>query len=165
MYKVLLLLLFLSYQVRAQFDVGISSTSSLENPSFTFSSLQPDDYSVCLTALSTNGNVVCSDQICETISIADAFSMYVPNTFTPDNDSYNPVFLPVLSGNDIYEYNLTIFNRWGEILFESNNEAVGWDGTYGGEPVKDGTYIWRISAREIGKIKDVLFTGHVNVIR
>lgn len=117
MYKVLLLLLFLSHQGRAQFDVGISSTSSLENPSFTFSSLQPDDYSVCLTALSTTGNVVCSDQICETISIADSFSMYVPNTFTPDNDSYNPVFLPVLSGNDIYEYNLTIFNRWEEILF------------------------------------------------
>jgi gliding motility-associated-like protein len=68
-------------------------------------------------------------------------------------------------GIDIYGYQLLIFNRWGEILFESNDAEFGWDGTYGGNIVQDGTYIWKIRYKVIGVDKPQEIIGHVNVIR
>jgi gliding motility-associated-like protein len=61
-----------------------------------------------------------------------------------------------------------IFNRWGEVLFESNNAEIGWDGTYGAsntEIVSDGTYVWKIEFKETMTDKRHTHTGHVNVLR
>jgi gliding motility-associated-like protein len=58
-----------------------------------------------------------------------------------------------------------IFNRWGEVIFESNNALIGWDGTYSGEVCQDGTYIWQITFKEIGKDKRIVVRGHVNLLR
>ena len=80
---------------------------------------------------------------------------YVPNTFTPDDDKFNQTFKPVFySGYDPLDYTMLIFNRWGEIIWESNDVDVGWDGTYsgqtagGGFDVQDGTYTWRIEFKK-----------------
>jgi gliding motility-associated-like protein len=86
----------------------------------------------------------------------------VPNTFTPDLDNFNPIFAP--KGGNIKEYHLLIFNRWGELLFESFNFNVGWDGTYGGEVCQDGTYVWVIEYTDGNNNKDRLY-GHVNLLR
>ncbi len=56
----------------------------------------------------------------------------IPNAFTPNNDDKNEIFQPVGSG--VYEFKLRIFNRWGELIFESNDIANGWDGKYNGKP-------------------------------
>jgi gliding motility-associated-like protein len=91
---------------------------------------------------------------------------YVPNTFTPDGNLFNQSFLPIFTaGFDPYGYNLIIFNRWGEVIFESNNAAVGWDGTYGGKICQDGTYLWQISFKELGRDKRQIIRGHVNLLR
>ncbi|MDX1652570.1 MAG: gliding motility-associated C-terminal domain-containing protein, partial [Brumimicrobium sp.] len=101
--------------------------------------------------------------------IVEELIYYVPNTFTPDNDNFNEVFKPIFtSGFDPFDYKLLIFNRWGEIIFESNNAEVGWDGTYGADSeqiVKDGTYVWKIIFKT--KINDERkeIVGHVNVLR
>ena len=99
----------------------------------------------------------------------DHLILYVPNTFTPDGDDYNEVFLPVLtSGFDPENYVLFIYNRWGELIFESHNHLVGWDGTYGvGHkfPVQDGTYTWKIIVGEEDSRAKHTFHGHVNVLR
>ena len=60
---------------------------------------------------------------------------------------------------------MLIFNRWGEIIWESYDHTVGWDGTYMGRTVQDGTYTWRIDFSISANDKRELITGHVNVIR
>ena len=120
-------------------------------------------YVVELIAYSQLG---CTDTAYSTIQITEEVIFYVPNTFTPDNDDYNERFEPVFtSGFDPYDYTLLIFNRWGEILFESHNAEVGWDGTYGGMMVQDGTYTWKIEFKTTATDERRTAVGHVNVIR
>ena len=93
---------------------------------------------------------------------------FVPNSFTPDGDDYNQTFKPVFTtGFDPYAYGLYIFDRWGEMIFESHDASVGWSGTYGvgNEIVQDGTYVWVIEfkATQSGQRKKI--NGHVNVLR
>ena len=88
--------------------------------------------------------------------------IYVPNTFTPDGDGQNDLFYP--KGGNIDEFHMLVFNRWGEVMFESHNFEGQWDGTYGGKPCKDGTYVWKIIYRDISNNKKEI-TGHVNLLR
>ena len=90
---------------------------------------------------------------------------YVPNTFTPDGDGVNEIFRPYGEGIDFSQYTMQIFNRWGELIYETNEPELGWDGTYKGKPVQVGTYIWKIVAKEeyTPIIHDTF--GHVNLIR
>ena len=69
------------------------------------------------------------------------------------------------SGYDPFDYNMLIFNRWGEIVFESNDTRFGWDGTYNGKMVQDGTYTWKIEFKQSLNDKRIMITGHVNIIR
>jgi len=92
----------------------------------------------------TDGNG-CTDTAYVTIQIQEDIIYYVPNTFTPDGDVFNHTFQPIFtSGFDPFDYTLLIFNRWGEIIFESHNADIGWNGNYGGEDVQDGVYTWKI---------------------
>lgn len=94
---------------------------------------------------------------------------YVPNTFTPDGDMYNEYFKPVFSsGYDPFDFSLIIFDRWGEIIWESHDVEVGWDGTYGidrNKMVQDGTYTWKIEFKTTMSDERVMVVGHVNVIK
>ena len=91
----------------------------------------------------------------------------MPNVFTPDGDQFNETFQPIFtSGYDPYDYHLMIFNRWGELLFESYNSKVGWDGTYGGgDLVEDGVYVWVIEFKENMSDKHYTVRGHVSVLK
>ncbi|MDX1652724.1 MAG: PKD domain-containing protein [Brumimicrobium sp.] len=126
----------------------------------------PESYDV---ELIVSTNMGCTDTAYSVINVLDRLIFYVPNTFTPDFDDFNQTFKPIFtSGFDPMNYNLTIYNRWGEVIFESNDSEVGWDGTYGAESteiVKDGTYLWRIEFKETDKDKRIIETGHVNVLR
>ncbi|SRR5579871_985613 len=68
----------------------------------------------------------------------------LPNAFTPNGDGLNETFRP-LHPCDMSDYNLKIFNRYGQLIFESANPAQGWDGTYKGAKAVDGTYVWMSS--------------------
>ena len=70
-------------------------------------------------------------------------TIFIPNTFTPNGDGTNDIFIPM--GKSIAEMRLMVFDRWGELLFESDDPEVGWDGTYQGEYVKNDMYVWRVS--------------------
>lgn len=142
-------------------------SSSEVNPSITYSDVKGESIvSACLEAISQYG---CIDKICKEIEFRDEFVVFVPNTFTPDEDQYNPTFLPVFPPNsDFKDYHMTIFNRWGEILFESYDPNVGWNGTYGinsTTPVKDGTYIWKITLKQSDEHDGKEFVGHVTLLR
>jgi gliding motility-associated-like protein len=123
----------------------------------------PGFYLVYLVAYTDFG---CTDTTAQAIFVDEPIIYYVPNTFTPDNDQFNQFFKPIMTqGVDIYGYQLLIFNRWGEVLFESNDAEYGWDGTYGGNIVQDGTYVWKIRYKVIGVDKPQEMMGHVNLIR
>lgn len=92
---------------------------------------------------------------------------WVPNTFTPDGDQFNQFFRPVLySGYDPYEYDLLIFNRWGQLIWESDNSSIGWDGYYNdGRKCPDGVYTWKINLKTINNDKKIQVKGHVTLVR
>ncbi|MGB1508085.1 MAG: gliding motility-associated C-terminal domain-containing protein, partial [Crocinitomicaceae bacterium] len=84
----------------------------------------------------------------------------------PDGDEFNQIFQPVFtSGFDPYDFNLKIYNRWGQLVFESNDNNQGWDGTYGGELVQDGLYTWKIEFKSISNDERFIHTGHVNLLK
>lgn len=142
-------------------------TSSEENPDHDYSGSEIGNYVVTLIAYSPFG---CSDTAIATIQMQEQLIFYVPNTFTPDNDKFNPVFKPIFTaGYDPFNYTLLIFNRWGEIVFESHNTDIGWDGSYGSNReinmVQDGTYTWKIEFKTTANDERKMVVGHVNVIR
>jgi len=103
------------------------------------------------------------------VSITDKVILYVPNTFTPgENNSVgiNDEFIPVLSSFvDPTFYELTIFNRWGEVIFESNDRDTGWDGTYKERLCQVGTYVWKVKFNNATTEERIVKTGHVNLIK
>ena len=139
-----------------------SGSSTQNNPSHTFPE-EAGQYYVTLIVSNSNG---CLDSVTQLVIVENDVIYYIPNTFTPDGDLYNQTFRPIFTaGFDIYQYQMVIFNRWGEIIFESYNAEVGWDGTYGGNVCQDGVYIWQITYKELGRDKRNEIRGHVNLLR
>ena len=120
---------------------------------------------------STNGGCTGSDTVLVTViedcSDEDEVILYVPNTFTPDNDQFNQSFHVVFySGFDPFSFELLIYNRWGELIWESHDVNVGWDGTYNnGMKVPDGVYTWKLKYKRIQNDLKETVVGHVNVLR
>jgi gliding motility-associated-like protein len=88
----------------------------------------------------------------------------VPNAFTPNADGRNDIFLPkyqCLLGN----YELKVFNRWGQLLFNSRNAGNGWDGSYAGQQQPMGTYVWDLSYKDILTGKTKHQNGSIILIR
>jgi gliding motility-associated-like protein len=142
------------------FDDGTTSTSV--NPTHSYDAT-PGSYLVTLVANNANN---CPDTASMIIQISEDLIYYVPNTFTPDGDEYNNTFKPIFySGFDPQEFTLTIFNRWGEILFESKNVEIGWDGTYNGEYCQNGSYVWTIRFKDSRNDKKHTLNGHVNILK
>jgi len=67
---------------------------------------------------------------------------FVPTGFTPNNDGKNDLLKPILLG-DVAQYKFWIYNRWGELIFETTDLNKGWDGTYKGQPQATGVFVWR----------------------
>lgn len=142
---------------------GDGSSSTTVSPSHTYEMGVPGTYSVVLIAYNANG---CADTARSEIVIREEVVYYIPNTFTPDGDEFNQSFKPVFtSGYDPYDYNLKIFNRWGEVIFESNNADIGWDGATANGTVPEGTYTWKIEFSEKETSKRHSIAGHVFLVR
>jgi len=141
---------------------GDIQSTQAENPSFTFPLGAVGFYPVTLYAISEDG---CVDSTTMVINIEADVLLYVPNTFTPDNDNFNELWRVYAEGIDIYTFHLQVFNRWGELIWESFNAEAGWNGTYGGKVVPDGTYVWKLSAKHLFKDRRQTWSGHVNVLR
>jgi gliding motility-associated-like protein len=92
--------------------------------------------------------------------------IFIPNTFTPDGDEYNQTWLPIFTeGFDPYDYQLTILNRWGEVVFESNNHIIGWLGDYNGKTCTEGIYTWKIEFGNLINDARKVLVGHLTLIR
>ena len=138
--------------------------SSVVNPNHTFPAEESGTFLVTLVAIS---NLGCVDTAIAVVNVEEELIFYVPNTFTPDGDDYNEYFKPIFtSGFDPFDYELMIFDRWGEIVFESHDSEIGWDGTYAGSyKVQDGTYTWKITFKTSANDERRAIYGHVNIVR
>lgn len=119
-------------------------------------------YSVTITSTDgcTVGDTVLILQDCPA-------ALYVPNTFTPNNDGVNDVFRP--EGYNIDDLELLIFNRWGELIARSIWPDAHWDGTYMGERSPDGVYPWYIRYHSVDAVSGrpgwKTHLGHVTLLR
>ena len=92
-----------------------------------------------------------------------ACNMFIPNAFTPNNDDLNDVFAPV-SNCPVTLYRLSIFDRWGGMVYSSTNAESGWDGTYNGEELPNGMYVYRLQYSH-SKSENNTEIGQVNLMR
>jgi gliding motility-associated-like protein len=139
-------------------------TSTDTDPEY-FYPEEPGNYIITLVATSNNG--MCVDSISKQLVVEDVVTFYIPNTFTPNGDEFNNRFTPVFtSGYDPYDFHMVIFNRWGEIVWESYNPAASWDGHYGdGGIVPEGVYTWTIEFKANLSDKRYEHRGHVTVLK
>jgi gliding motility-associated-like protein len=145
-------------------NFGDGNVTNIENPNHLFQGTG-DGFTITLIASTSMG---CMDSISLDINANLGAAFFVPNTFTPDGDKFNQVFKPVFStGVSTDGYEMLIYNRWGEIMFESHNIYVGWDGSYGTEGLDcpGGTYTYKISFGLSGTEDTNIVTGHVNLLR
>lgn len=143
---------------------GDNMTSNQTNPIHLYPN-NPNGYTVKLIATNANG---CVDSTTQVVTIKEMLIFYIPNAFTPNGDEMNNTFQPVFtSGYDPYDYKLEIFDRWGELIFESLDTKVGWDGTY---PEKRGVtktdvYTWKVTFGLASGGEKRMEVGHVNLIK
>lgn len=135
--------------------------SQEKNPKHTFSDAV-NQYMIQLIIEDLFG---CKDSITKQLFVEESVSIYAPNTFTPDANKFNETWQIYADGIDSNTVKIQLFNRWGEIIWESNNINIPWDGTYAGTPVPDGTYIWTLQVKSNSSDKVYQLTGHVNVLR
>jgi gliding motility-associated-like protein len=106
----------------------------------------------------------CLDTAYEDLPIAPVFNIFVPNAFTPDGNGDNDVFIFKAFGIQEETLDFTIFDRWGDIMYHTNQNKP-WDGTtVGGENAKQAVYIWKLSFRDVFN-KSHTLQGHVTLIR
>jgi gliding motility-associated-like protein len=143
-------------------NFGNGTSSTLENPTQTY----PEVIGYYLVELIVTNNSGCVDTVSNFVYVEEETIFYVPNSFTPDGNEVNNVFQPVFSeGYDSDFYSLRIFNRWGEVVFETTEVLEGWDGTYKGYLSPDGTYVWSISFKAATTDFVYRYEGHVTLIR
>lgn len=115
---------------------GDGGSSVIQNPQHTYA--DSGSYRVRLIVETEFG---CLDTISYTVKVEPLFTFYIPDAFTPNEDGVNDEFFG--QGEYISQYNMQIFDRWGEMIFESNEEEFHWDGTYSGSQVEAGQYIYK----------------------
>ena len=131
------------------------------NPFYQFEETS-GNYEICLTVYNA---YQCENTFCDTVLIVDVFNLYVPNTFSPNGNGINDLFGPVVSESLLEDYEMWIFNRWGEIIYHTIRVEDFWDGTINSISAQQDTYVWRIKYKEanVPGLKEK--TGHVNLIR
>lgn len=134
-------------------DFGNSMTSTLFEPQTLYS--HEDAYDIMLIAIGFDG---CTDTTKAIYYYVP--KLWMPNSFTPNNDGLNDVFKPVTNRTTLQPYLIQVYNRWGQLIFESTDPDTGWDGKFNGEACAAGTYIYtlqyrqgELSSSEIGVIK------------
>jgi len=116
-----------------------------------------------ITQVVVNG-AGCTDEITHTIRVEYGTEYYIPRAFSPNNDGHNDVFKVV--GSEIKEFTLLIFNRWGQIVFESNNINNGWEGMAFDNtvPMPEGVYIFRLEMKN-KENRDIVENGSITLLR
>ena len=147
-------------------NFGDGNSSYEDEGSHQYNTSLENSYLATLIAISSEG---CTDSASVLISYQEQLIYYVPNTFTPDADEHNQLFKAIFtSGFDPFNFEMSIYNRWGELIWKTNDHQAGWDGSYGakeGIPVQAGIYSWVIKFKPKDNDEKVVINGSVNVLK
>ncbi len=134
-------------------------TSSNQNPSYTYSSA-----GTYLVSLEISNSMNCTDTAVIEIEVSDdvVFAPVVPSGFSPNNDGDNDVLY--VRGGPFQEVELKVYNNWGNLIFESTDESIGWDGTWNGKNQPTGDYIYTVYAITVDG-REYKQNGSVSIIR
>ncbi|MEY4594525.1 MAG: hypothetical protein RIQ47_935 [Bacteroidota bacterium] len=111
-----------------------------------------------VTAYKRGDNAVVSQS--NHAEVVPPLRLYIPNAFTPNGDGMNDVF--GVKGEGIQDFELLVYDRWGEVIFESTDPVKQWDGSYKGQPVQEGTYVYQVFTKDFGRRSR---TGSVTLVR
>jgi gliding motility-associated-like protein len=144
-----------------------TAISTAENPSHDYAGNNLGNYLVTLVAFSPQG---CVDSAFATIIFQEQLIYYIPNAFTPDGNEFNQTFQPIFTaGFDPENFELFIYNRWGELIFETKDSNEGWDGSIGNgsstAQAPDGIYTWKVNIKLKNNDDRKTAVGHVNLVR
>ncbi len=130
--------------------------------SYNFTDLGEGTYELCLH---TNNVAGCEDSACVELVFQGAFALYIPNTFTPNGSGLNDTFGPVFYGDTPESFSFLIFNRWGQVVFESSDIYSLWDGTFKSLPAQEDVYLWRMEYKQFNNVNIIQKRGHVTLLR
>lgn len=141
--------------------------SNLEEPTHRY--LTTGNFEVELIAYTEYG---CTDTALIPIRINPEVTFYAPNAFTPDGDGSNDLFCPVGRGIDTENFELYVYDRWGEIIYQSDQYQVsysghvqkGWDGTYKSQKAPMGTYAWLVVYKDVHGVEHQ-HAGNITLLR
>lgn len=141
-------------------DFGNGTGTIAESPAVVYTA--PGTYPVTLVTQNVAG---CSDSTrFEFIVVSESFTWYIPNSFTPTGDPMNEIFRPYFP--DFVEYTLAIFDRWGNVVYQSTGIDGAWDGkTLTEKDAAQGVYVYRIRFRAPNDKKERTQTGMVTLVR
>lgn len=137
-------------------------TSNLPNPEFTFPNQNPGSYPVWLVVSNGSG---CMDSVMLEVVVLDFFTFYMPNAFSPDGNGINDVFGPRGSNIDVAEFEMTIYDRWGNLIFKSTDPTQGWNGTHNNIKCQSDVYVWKLKVKSELGMERVERIGHVTLLR
>ncbi len=151
-------------------DFGDSTSANIQNPSHTYS--DTGSFEVKLVVWDADG---CVDSITHIVIVKGVYTLFAPNTFTPNDDNINDYFLPIGLGIVGENFTMLIYNRWGDMIYRTSGiygdydtmaPLIGWNGiaNYGNKPAQEDVYIWVIETAETSNKKHS-YIGHVTLIR
>jgi gliding motility-associated-like protein len=142
---------------------GSIQTSSLQNPIFNIPINASGNQIFQLVVSTAQG---CTNEITSILNIIEDAAIYIPNSFSPDGDGVNNTFHVAGRNIDDSYFELTIYNRWGELIFMSQDPNIGWDGAVADQGIAPvGVYTYQVSYRFTNKEKNQIITGHLNLLR
>lgn len=139
-------------------DFGDGNHSTDTNPTHLYS--REGEYTICLLA---NKDIGCEDTLCRPLKVMFKAIVDVANAFSPNGDGQNDVIY--VKGYGIEELEFRIYNRWGELVFETNDISTGWDGTYKGIPQEMEVYVYTLRAKFKDGSESGLKRGNITLLR
>jgi gliding motility-associated-like protein len=142
-------------------NFGDGDTSLLQNPEHSYTA--PGTYPVTLTVTNALG---CPGQVVIPVTVEDFYTIYLPNSFTPNEDGKNELFGAYASGIEDASFEIRIFTRWGNQIFSSADIDQWWNGRYNntGEMVPEAVYVYVVNFKDFKRVSHKLM-GHVSVLR
>lgn len=135
----------------APYIAGIPPTHTYATPGYYTISLRPTDLQACATLYE------------QTVCLAFENDLLLPNAFSPNADGINDTYRAVGIGIDVFE--LYIYNRWGQLVYSSQDMAEAWDGTYGGKACETGIYAYRATYSTTRSTEMLSLRGNITLLR